>query len=449
MIEQQRQILFDKREEVLQTVAAIDFFESRASEKFDEFKSLISAEALNRGCRKLKFALLRITWTMSDMRVLKRLFTWMLKAAFALAVLLLPALWLVTLFGRWSLTPPGWVAVLSTLLPYLYAGLFLFCLVLFCVARHKTLLVIMGSLLISFLLLWGGLLVPQKTDPPDGLEPVKVMVWNVQRMGEFSGRGQSVSQQVQCVSQTISREQPDIFALLEVTYNQLLALQQQLGIPRDHCLWSDYYGTGQQRFGGLATCIFDQNNDLMISHRRELNLPPNWKYLFIEVQHTQNKAISPINVLALHIAPPEIPPEEVMRILADVFRGQKQGIGRAINLLANYERQVQLQGTQAGNALQVIARFRDPTIMAGDFNSTQDAALHVRFRDSLKDTWATAGFGFGATRHWGDFLPLRIDYIYVTKEFAVQDSQTLACDCSDHLPVVSSVFLTPAATRTK
>lgn len=341
--------------------------------------------------------------------------------------------------------PPGWVAVLSTLLPYLYAGLFLFCLVLLCVARNKMLVVMMASLLISFLLLWGGLLIPRKINPPTDTEPIKVMVWNVQRMGEFTGHGQSIARQVQCVSQVIRQEHPEIIALLEITYDQLLALQKQLGIPQDHCLWSDYYGTGQQRFGGLATCLFDRNNALMISHRRELNLPPNWKYLFIEVQHARNKLTFPINVLALHIAPPEIPPDEVMRILANMVSGQKQGFTQAIKLLKRYEQKVMLQGTQAGNALQVIGRFRDPTIMAGDFNSTQDAALHVRFRQSLRDTWATAGFGFGATRHWADFLPLRIDYIYVTKEFAVQDSQTLSCDCSDHLPVVSSVFLMPAA----
>lgn len=383
------------------------------------------------------------------MRFLKWLLKWMLRLAFALAVLLLLTLWGVTLFGRESLTPPGWVAVLSTLLPYLYAGLFIFCLVVFCVARNKMLLVVMVCLVVSFFILWGGLLVPRKTNPPINAESVKVMVWNVQRMGEFSGSRQSLSQRVQCVSQVIAQEHPDVFALLEVTYDQLLALQKQLGIPQDHCLWSDYHGTGQQRFGGLATCIFDQNNQLMISHRRELNLPPNWKYLFIEIQHAQNTTAFPINFLALHIAPPEIAPEAVMRIVGDVFKGRKRGLSQAIDLLTNYERQVKLQGTQAGNALQVIGRFRDPTIMAGDFNSTQDAALHVRFRNSLKDTWATAGFGFGATRHWADFLPLRIDYIYATKEFAVQDAQTLACDCSDHLPVISSVFLTPAATRMK
>jgi len=80
-------------------------------------------------------------------------------------------------------------------------------------------------------------------------------------------------------------------------------------------------------------------------------------------------------------------------------------------------------------------------IIAGDFNSTGDAALNVKMREHLNDTWLKAGSGLGATRYWGDFLPLRIDYIYATKDFSMYDSSTIPADCSDHLPVVSSVFL--------
>jgi hypothetical protein len=299
----------------------------------------------------------------------------------------------------------------------------------------------MTGLLISSLFLWGGSLFPHKAIPHDHIEPMKVMVWNVQRMGEFSGTTQSIPQKVTCVSQLIKQESPDLFALLEITYHQLAALQKQLGIPENHCMWSDYYGTGGKSLGGLATCIFNQEGSLFISRKRQLNLPPSWKYLFIEVQHIQNRKEFPINFLALHIAPPEITDNDIAKILADVFKGRKEGLYRAMDLLKNYEKQVRLQGTQAVNALQLIEKFQDPTIIAGDFNNTRDAALHVKFRNDLIDTWSAAGFGFGATRHWGNFLPLRIDYIYVTKNFSVQNSQTLSSDCSDHLPVVSSVFL--------
>ena len=361
-----------------------------------------------------------------DKGTIKTLFRkYFIRAVLVLAALLLLLLWIVSIFGRRTLTPPGWLAVLIAILPYLYGGLLIFYGLLFCFVRKKILFFPILALTISSLVLWGGALFPRKAQPPDRIEPLKIMTWNVQRMGEFSGTTQSIPQKVACVSQLIKQENPDLFALLEITYHQLSDLQKQLGIPKSHCMWSDYYGTGGKRFGGLATCIFNQEGSLFISRKRQLNLPPSWKYLFIEVQHIQNNQTFPINFLALHIAPPEITDNDIAKILTDVFKGRKDGLYRAMDLLKNYENQVRLQGTQAVNALQLIEKFQDPTIIAGDFNSTRDAALHVKFRDDLIDTWSTAGFGFGATRYWGNFLPLRIDYIYVKKEFYVQNYKTL------------------------
>lgn len=352
-------------------------------------------------------------------------------------------LWGLTLWGRQTLTPPGWLAVIVTLLPYLYAALFLVTLLLLILLRKRLLLGVLAALLASGSALWGALAIPRRIERPVDVDALKVMVWNVQRMGEFAGPSSSIAQQVACVSRLITQEQPDLVALLEITYTQLQALQQQVNIPADHCLWSDYYGTGHTRFGGLATCIRPSANHLTISRRRDLSLPPNWKYLFIEVQHTYRDTTFPINFLAVHIAPPRVSDREVARAFGDMLRGKLSGIRQTLALLRQYEEQVTLQGTQAVNALQRISRFQDPTIMAGDFNSTQDAALHRQLRQSLIDTWLTAGAGFGTTRYWGDFLPLRIDYIYATPEFAVQDSQTFDDACSDHFPVVSSLFLVP------
>ena len=361
------------------------------------------------------------------------------------AVLALCLLWFVSLSWRKSLTPPGWVAVCIVLLPYLYALLLGLSFLLYLLGGKKSLLLLPGAVLASIVVLWGHGFFPKKSAvPPSHVEALKVLVWNVQRMGQFSEGPRAVPEKTACVAQLIGQEQPDIMALLEVTYEQLLGLQKQLGIPSDHCLWTDYYGTGRQKSGGLATCISNWNDSLSITRRRELALPPDWKYLFIEVQQQQEEEQqSPFNFLALHIAPPQVSSERVGKILKDILSGKKQGLSRAVKLLKNYERQVTLQGAQAVDALSYIEeRFKDPTLIAGDFNSSQDAALHLRFRKRLIDTWAVAGWGFGATRFWGDFLPLRIDYIYATREFSVQNSQTFSAGCSDHRPVMSSVFLT-------
>ncbi len=363
-------------------------------------------------------------------------------AAVVVATLLLPALWIVTVVGRTTLTPPGWLAVLITLLPYLYLVLLLLYAILLCSIRRKAwLFVLIVSLALSAGIVWGRNIFPKKAQPPSQIRPITVMVWNVQRMGEFVSNAGGISPKVECVAQAIEQVAPDLVALLEITSHQLHALQTRLKLPGKNCIWSDYYGTGQKRFGGLAICVTNQDKPWGMSRRRTLNLPPNWKYLFLEVQTPHHPGWPPLNFLALHIAPPKITDKRVGSIITTLLKGNRAGLSKALKMLKDYGQQVTLQGKQAINALQRIQKFRDPTMIAGDFNSTRDAALHVHLRQELIDTWAQSGFGFGATRYWGDFLPLRIDYIYVTKDFAVHDVQTLAYECSDHFPVVASIFL--------
>ena len=51
------------------------------------------------------------------------------------------------------------------------------------------------------------------------------------------------------------------------------------------------------------------------------------------------------------------------------------------------------QSDQAIALLHRMGRLKDPTLVAGDFNSTRDAALHVGLRRHLTDTWERAGLG--------------------------------------------------------
>lgn len=220
-----------------------------------------------------------------------------------------------------------------------------------------------------------------------------------------------------------------------------MKLQNHLGIPKSDCMWTDYYGKGNESYGGLAACIWKKNSNIKLSRKRKLNLPPNWKYIFVEILKKKSHVNRYLNFLTLHVAPPKINEDDLKNLAKKFFKKKAKWISEANSILKRYEKQVGLQGKQIVNALSLIKRFKDPTIIAGDFNSTRDSALHVKLRQHLMDTWAKAGFGIGATRYWADLLPLRIDYIYVTNSFEVHSSNTISSDCSDHLPLVSTVSL--------
>ena len=373
--------------------------------------------------------------------MLSNLFRLCLRTAIFLSACFLPLLWLLTYFGGTTLTPSGWLAAFTTLLPYLYLALFLIYMLLFCLSRNRWLVGLMTGLAFSACLVWGNAFFPRKETAPNHIHPIKVMVWNIQRIGELSDSKETIIQNIACVANAIRRTSPDILVLLEVTFHQLVLLQKRLNIPPGNCIWSDYYGTGRKRFGGLAICVKKGKSPWKIKVQRTLDLPPDWKYLFLEVQSPHHSDWPSMNVLALHIVPPKVTDTRVGNLVTALMDGQMAAGAEALKMLDEYEKQVELQGMQAAQALQRIEKFRDPTIVVGDFNSTRDAALHFNMRKKLIDTWSRAGLGFGATRYWGGFLPLRIDYIYVTPDFSVQDVQTLPFFCSDHFAVVSSIYL--------
>jgi endonuclease/exonuclease/phosphatase family metal-dependent hydrolase len=99
------------------------------------------------------------------------------------------------------------------------------------------------------------------------------------------------------------------------------------------------------------------------------------------------------------------------------------------------------QSDQSAALLDRIGRLKDPTVIAGDFNSTRDAALHHAMRAHLTDAWEQSGFGFGGTVHLFEWLPLRVDHIYTSADFAVREATVPEAGCSDHLPVVADLVL--------
>jgi len=346
-------------------------------------------------------------------------------------------LWLLTWYGAVSLTPPGWIAALVTILPYVWILVVAVYALLAILYRTRRTIIVFLVLPVSSLMIWGYSIVPTKEAVPEGVQSLRVMIWNVQRMGQNTSMGN----RTECIVSAVRKADPDILALLEITNHQLRKLQEHLGIPNQDVVWSDYYGTRRKGSGGLAICLRGKQGTWNVSKKRALNLPPDWKYLFLELKPKRAVVESAINVLALHVAPPKVSEREVKNTLNAIVRREEQASSQAWSLLQRYENQVRKQGQQVTDALRLIQTFRDPTIIAGDFNSTPDSALHHRLREDLVDTWSLAGSGFGATRRWGDFLPLRIDYIYVTSEFSVHDAQTLESDCSDHNPVVATLFI--------
>ena len=101
----------------------------------------------------------------------------------------------------------------------------------------------------------------------------------------------------------------------------------------------------------------------------------------------------------------------------------------------------QAQAEETHALLSRVSKLNDPTVVAGDFNSPRDSEVHVQLRAHMRDTWEVGGWGPDGTVRLLDLIPMRVDYIYATDDFAVQRSEILDVACSDHRPVLSELIL--------
>lgn len=353
--------------------------------------------------------------------------SWTLWLAWS-TVLLLFALWGTTVAGRTLRSPPAALAIAVTLLPWLYGGAGALVFALWCVLPDRRVLpAVLVAIVLSAGLLYGPSW-PARQEIAAG-EPVRVMTWNVQRLW---GGSEDAGDPTACVVETVRAEDPDLLALLEVSAEDVEALAGPLGLE---CVHTDYLATGRPRAGGLAACARGDDWTLVGGEAQRYVDPDDWHYVFSEMAHDGRV----LNLLAVHLNPYyPLSEGDVRAGVAGLAQGQTaplREVGRTGELV------IRSQGAQSVHLLGRVARFQDPSLLVGDFNSTRDAALHTSLRRVLVDAWERGGRGFGGTVRLGGWIPLRIDYVYATDAFAVRGARVPARDCSDHRPVVTDLVL--------
>lgn len=264
----------------------------------------------------------------------------------------------------------------------------------------------LAGLGLVFLLVWGR----AAWGPLTSAEPeLVVMSWNVQRLGWDSPERDA---RLDCVVAGVLAADPDLLVLLELTAEDLEELGPRLELSCEH---SDYQGSGRTDHGGLAACTRGEDWTLGLRAPRRFKTDEPWYYVFTEAVSEAGT----LNLMAVHLQPYG---------LAGVLAGERSPEATSAG-----------QQTAARDLLVRVGKLEDPTLIAGDFNSGRDAALHVALRRTLQDTFEAGAWGGAPSVEAMGWLPLRIDYVYATEDFEVVRSRVPALDCSDHRPVVSGL----------
>ena len=263
-----------------------------------------------------------------------------------------------------------------------------------------------GALLCGIgLVLYGAQLVPHPQPASENNE-VRLMTYNVKAVTSSAAIDSAIV--------SIQDSSPQILALQEVhgarAHRHLLDALTGLGY---HCAHQPYYVDTSV---GLALCV---GPPLQLASVRPRTFHPagKWTFLFAEVRWADHT----VNVIVPHLLPFRIstvdPLEHRWRLVTNLRR------------VSRWHRQ------EAEALVDLVRRLQDPTIIAGDFNSTPDQAVHLLLRRHLHDAHRRAGLGLGATYRY--LMPLRIDYIYLPESIEVLDCRVGRAGPSDHRPVTA------------
>lgn len=346
----------------------------------------------------------------------------------ALLWALVAAILLLIAAGRVVSAPPMPLAAGIVFLPYEMAALVLFVLLCWVLLPDRRSI---PAALIALAALsaaiwgprWGG------DGPVVEGESVRVMSWNLRRLWGGPNDGGDA---VKCAVQAISEAKPDVLTLLEVSANDVDKLEEL--IPGLSCVQHPYQEGGAPKTGGLAACTLGERWRMKGGEGQRYVDDQDWYYVFSEVQRGEDV----FNVLAIHLSPYQYVAKKIRTSVDNLSKGKADALA---DVTRQSEEIVKGQSDQSAALVARVEKFVDPTLLGGDFNSTRDSALHASLRQHLKDSWELGGFGFGGTVELFDYFPLRIDYIYASHEFRVNQTSVLEMGCSDHRPVVTDLTL--------
>jgi exonuclease III len=328
------------------------------------------------------------------------------------------------------------LTLMIVILPHLYTLLLLISLGLWLDQKSQKNLILLWTHLFIVLFIWGpswfdglGL---KKTKDVSQQDHLKILTWNVGRMGEltpdsvgFEKKQMIIEEKVKCVSDLLVEKKVDLIAFQEISNVRIKDLKKKLEMK---CRFIDYFGIGQDSVGGIAICV-PHWSSWSLSFSKNVKILDRWRSIFSEVQHIEGHR--KFNLLNIHLTSPKIQPHELSLDQKDL----KNLMQKTLNTLETHDKQYE-------NIIKSLSSFQDPTLLAGDFNSPPEAIVHQKLSEGWMDIWRLKGQGMGATRYFANLVPFRIDYIYAKNDqWKIHQVEVIPKGCSDHFPVYGELSL--------
>ena len=267
---------------------------------------------------------------------------------------------------------------------------------------------------------------------------LRIAHWNVGRFTEWKKNNNKGSKTRLKMMDLIKEQNADVLCMQEffhstdsIYYDNLDYIVKELNYPYYYFSWDD--DGYKQWVGQIIFSRFPIIDSGMIRFPR-----PSSPEALLQADIVFNG--DTIRFYTTHLQSVQFKKKDFERI--DKIKSTDDGmVENSKNIFTKLKRGFERRYVQANVVKDIIANSPYPYILTGDFNDVPNSYTYFAIKDEkLQDAFLETGLGVGRTYTY--IAPtLRIDYIFTTKDFSIQQFNRIIKNYSDHYMLVADVQL--------
>lgn len=278
----------------------------------------------------------------------------------------------------------------------------------------------------------------QKFNYQKDKEALRVAQWNVARFIEWNQNNNKGSQTRLKMLDQIKEQNADVLCLQEfftstdpVYYNNLNHVMKELGYPYYYYAWMN---DGYLQWFGNA--IFSR---LPIVDSGKVYFPHSrYPETLLHADIAFGK--DTVRIYTTHLQSVDFKKKDYENI-EEIKDQQNDIVENTKGIFGKVRRAMTVRKEQVDIINEILSNDPYPSIFTGDFNDVPNSYAYATIKgEKFEDVFLKKGFGVGRT--FNAISPtLRIDYIFVTKDFEIKQFNRIVKDLSDHYMLVTDVQL--------
>ena len=269
---------------------------------------------------------------------------------------------------------------------------------------------------------------------------LRVMSWNVEQFEILHHKDHPELKQE--MLDLINKYQPDVMCFQEMVAGAEKKAINNIPDFKAKLKFNNYYYSFDERLD------FDENHHFGIMiftkdhiiNSKTIFHPPhdyNTTFQYVDVIHNNDT----IRIFNIHLQSLKFSKAN-LQYIDQPARNTDTTIVESKNILSKITSGFIKRGMQADYIREELLKCPYPLVLCGDFNDVPNSYAYQTIGNGLQNTFVEKGSGLGRTFS-GISPTLRIDNIFASKDFIVQQFTRVKQKLSDHFPVISDLKLKP------